>query len=195
VSAGQRDVATEVAEQLQAERMATIEDLGPIPTLWFAAAPLWTRSAAEAARFPKPVSGFIERAVDAGWCKTRGRADPYFWITDDARRDVTDDLRTLLQTGKFQKELAKIAQAIIDVGKRRRTRRPPQPTVPGALRAWAELITSAEPAGVPAILVERAAKAVADYDADHVQELIAACEALTPLVGGTAVPLTAPAGS
>lgn len=186
MSAAPHDVAAEIAEQLQAERMATIEDLGPIPMLWFAAVPLWTRSAAEAAGFPLPVSGFIDRAVDAGWCKTRGRADPYFWITDDARRDATDDLRTLLQAGKFQKEVIRIAQAILGIGKRGRARRPAQPTVPGALRAWAELITSAEPAGVPAILIERAAKAVADYDADQVQELIAACEALTPLVGGTA---------
>jgi hypothetical protein len=186
VNAAPHDVATEVAEQLQAERIATIEELGPIPTLWFAAVPLWTRSAAEAARFPMPVPGFIDRAVDAGWCKTRGRADPYFWIIDDARRDVTDDLRTLLQDGKFQKEVSRIAQAILGIGKRGRARPPAQPTVPGALRAWAELITAAEPAGVPSVLVERAMKAVADYDADRVQELIAACEALTPLVGGTA---------
>jgi hypothetical protein len=185
VSAEPRDVAAEVAEQLQADRMATIKDLGAIPMLWFAAAPLWTRSAAEAARFPMPVAGFIERAVDAGWCKTRGRADPYFWITDDARREVTGDLRTLLRSGQFQKELTKVAQAVAGIGKRRLARRPEPLTVPGALRAWAELITSAEPARIPDILVERAGKAVADYDGDYVQELIAACTALTPLVGGT----------
>jgi hypothetical protein len=183
LTAAAPDPAAEVEKQIQAERVAAIGRIGVIPTLWLAAVPLWSRISAESAGFPVPdIPGFIEQALDAGWCKTRGRVNPYFWITDEARRDVIGDLSTLLKAGQLQRAVAEVAEAVIRAGSRDRASRGTPPEIPGGLRTWADLVAAAEPARIPALLVERAAKAVADYDSDLVQELDAACEALAPLV-------------
>ena len=54
MTAPSAEFAAQVAEAIQAERAARIDNLGLEATLWLAAAPLWTMSAATAASFPAP---------------------------------------------------------------------------------------------------------------------------------------------
>ena len=73
MTAPSAEFAAQVAEAIQAERAARIDNLGLEATLWLAAAPLWTMSAATAASFPAPdILNFVKRARDVGWCETRG---------------------------------------------------------------------------------------------------------------------------
>ncbi len=123
--------STGLAEAIRAERSATIDRLGNEPTLWLAAAPLWSRDVAEAARFPTGPAGsvgeFVRLACAAGWCDTRGDLDGEdadelrFWMPDEARRDVLALLAT--RPGADLKGAAtRIAVHVADLGMRVRER-------------------------------------------------------------------------
>ena len=61
------DFLDRLTDAIRAERAAVLGRLGAAPVLWLAVAPLWTRTAAEAAGFPAPsVTEFVRQARDAG---------------------------------------------------------------------------------------------------------------------------------
>jgi hypothetical protein len=170
-------------------RKTTVESLGVRSTLWLAAAPLWTRSAAENAGFPlqagKTVTDFVRDACDAGWCETRGSlqvdgpTELRFWMPDEVRRDVLDVVRER-PGGDLQivREAQRVATGVASSSH--------QADLPGALRAWAELCVNVQREKVPGQLTERVLEAVRDGDLGRAQELVAAGEALEPVVAGEA---------
>ena len=89
------DLRARVEEALRDRRIATADELGATAALWLAATPVWTRSTAEAARFPvDSVTNFVQRASEVGWCETRGSPrgrgtrELRFWMPDAVRREV-----------------------------------------------------------------------------------------------------------
>jgi hypothetical protein len=178
-----------VAAAVRARRAASIEDLGRDGTLWLAAAPLWTRGAAQAASFPVPsVIDFVRRARDIGWCETRGslrgEGSPglRFWMPDEVRPSVLD----LLGQGGNRQRLAADARLIADrIGQQvplRGARTRAETEVPDALRYWARLLSQSAP---DLALVEEVAQAVDNEDLVAAQQLVTAGEALAPLLAGS----------
>lgn len=173
----------------RAQRMAIVDDLGEPCTLWLAAAPLWTRSAAETTGFPvrgRTVTDFVQQARAAGWCKTRGslRADGptelRFWMPDEVRRDVLDTIR--VRTGGDMRTVQSRAREVaISVVRHAEEAKPP-----GALLAWAKLCVEAEPDDFPGRLLDRVRDAVGADDLGGAQELVNAGKALNAVVEGTA---------
>jgi hypothetical protein len=178
-----------VAAAVRARRAASIADLGRDGTLWLAAAPLWTRGAAQAASFPVPsVIEFVRRARDIGWCETRGslrgEGSPglRFWMPDEVRPSVLD----LLGQGGNRQRLAVdarlIADRIADQVPLRGEESRPGAEVPDALRYWAGLLSQSAP---DIALVEEVARAVDNEDLVAAQQLVTAGEALVPLLAGS----------
>lgn len=169
-----------LADAILAEQAATVSELGIVPTLWLAAAPLWTRSAAEACSFPaQPVTEFVAKARRAGWCETRGslegdRAlDLRFWMPDQLRRGVIDVLRQWLDTVEMAHEAIRIAERLTAL---------PEDGVPDTLRDWAVLMVADDPGQE---LVDRVATAVGHGDLAAAQSLFAAGQSVAPLLAGT----------
>jgi hypothetical protein len=183
------EVAVQVAAAVRAQRLDAIEHLGREGTLWLAVAPLWTRQAAQAARFPVPsVIDFVRQASDIGWCETRGslRGEGApglrFWMRDEVRHDVLD----LLSQGDSRQRLISEATLIagrIETSEPRPGAEPGTGTnVPDALRYWAQLLSQPTPA---VALVDRAAQAVDADDLPCARQLVTAGGALEPLLAGT----------
>ena len=191
--------ATELAEAIRAERSATIDRLGREPTLWLAAAPLWSRDVAEAARFPAGAAGsvseFVRLACAAGWCDIRGDLtgedgeELRFWMPDEARRDVLELLaqRPGADLRRVAGRIASSVNALTDVSAASATQssvsQAPDVSVPSALRDWAELMADKAP---ELALVERVRLAVEAEDLGGAQQLVMAGEAIAPLLAGTA---------
>jgi hypothetical protein len=171
-------LANDLAEAIRAERSATIDKLGREPTLWLAAAPLWTRYAAEATGFPAAsVLEFVNQARDVGWCETRGSrlsrsaGELQFWLRDEVRREVIDILSRRDGTELVRRQAKEIAERVASA----------TTTLPATLRVWAELMSQAVPERA---LVERVRLAVEADDLSHAQQLVTAGEALAPLLAG-----------
>ena len=170
----------DLAQAIRAQRSATVDELGSEPTLWLAAAPLWTRNAAEASGFPAgSVAEFVDHARDVGWCESRGSrrnqgsGDLQFWIPDEARRDVIDVLSQREGTDRLRREVKGIAKRVTSTGT----------TLPAALQDWAELM--GQPAPEKA-LIDRVRRAVEADDLGHAQQLVVVGETLAPLLAGAA---------
>jgi len=191
VSAPNAEFPALVAEAVQAERAAAMEDLGRDATLWLAAVPLWTRGAAEAARFPAPsVIEFVKRARDVGWCETRGSlrgqraANLRFWMPNAVRRDVVDLLSRLEGAEPLVREATKIAELITSLGRATGTGdERDEIALPGTLLGWAGLMMAEAP---DLALVDRVRQAVQARDLSGAQHLVAAGDALAALLAGTA---------
>ena len=180
----------DVDRAIRKRRMDIVRDLGERCTLWLAAPPLWTRSAAETTGFPverdESVTDFVRRARAAGWCKTRGslRADGptelRFWMPDEVRRDVLDTMRELARGDMrtVQSNARDVATSVV--------RHAGEVDLPGPLRAWAELCAEAEPDDIPTRLLDRVQEAVRVHDLGGAQELVNAGKALNAVVEGTA---------
>jgi hypothetical protein len=171
-------LANDLAEAIRAERSATIDKLGREPTLWLAAAPLWTRYAAEATGFPTAsVIEFVNQARDVGWCETRGSrlsqssGELQFWLRDEVRREVIDILSRRDGTELLRRQAKEIAERVASA----------TTPLPATLRVWAELMSQAVPERA---LVERVRLAVEADDLSHAQQLVTAGEALAPLLAG-----------
>jgi hypothetical protein len=188
VTVAPEQLRAEVEESVRADRAATIEELGWKPVLWLAAPPLWAEVIARAVQFPAPdLPRFIKRARDAGWCKVRGAAgsaDRLFWIPDEMRRDVIDTIRDRVGSRVLEEEAIRVANLVASACSRL-----PEDDVPGALRSWAELLTQAgsDLTQVPPALVDRVSQAINQRDLAGAQDLVAAGEALAPVVAGPAV--------
>jgi hypothetical protein len=200
VTTAPRDLQALVEETLRGRRIATAQELGMTATLWLAAAPVWTRSAAEAAGFPvESVPDFVRRAGEAGWCETRGSArgqgsrELRFWMPDAVRREVIGAV--ISQVG-YESAAELVTRIAIDLAPR--VRLPgalPGIQSPGSLRAWTDLAGHASPgerAGRLNVtsaadrLVEQARNAVEAGDIVLAQDLADAGEAVAAIFGGTA---------
>ena len=187
MTAPSAEFAAQVAEAIQAERAARIDNLGLEATLWLAAAPLWTMSAATAASFPAPdILDFVKRARDVGWCETRGSlrgegaGELLFWMPDEHRRAVLDVLRSQLRVERrLISQAERIAERVAMLWLVAST---VDATVPPALRAWAELVRSGAP---DRALVAGTRQAVEAGDLSGAQDLVAAGEALAAVLGGS----------
>jgi len=183
MTAPSAEFAAQVADAVQAERAARIESLGRDATLWLAAAPLWTRSAAKAAGFPvRDILDFVKRARDMGWCETRGSlrdgaaGELRFWMPDEHRRPVLD----LLQDEEFLDRTAlSMAQRVVMLSREPGTG---DTAVPGALQSWFRLVQSKKR---DQELVDQTRRAVEDGDLSGAQDLVSAGAALAALLGGT----------
>ena len=196
MSAAPDQVLTEVQAAFQdavRNRLrGVLDELGVEPTLWLAVPPLWTRDLALAAGFPvRDLLGFVRRARGLGWCKTRGplvaddSVELHFWMPDEVRREVIDVLSKLSPTGRLraESEADVIAHRLAGLGIG--SARPSVANVPGALGSWVTLMTLTAPR-VPRALVRMMERAVTDRDLGAAQYLVAAGEALAPVIGGTA---------
>src|SRR5579863_10536357 len=216
--AAPEELRAEVEAAISGRLLATIDELDEDAVLWLAAPPLWTRGAAEAAGFPaRPVIDFVRRARDAGWCKARGPlldnapSDLVFWMPDEVRRAVVDVLRGRLGGQRFTEDHRQVAERVDQVATTLTSGSSPGPAgeeLPGALAAWAELMTRlpllrswpttsaaegrpARPSGVRVVtdpgtgLLIRTQQAVADRDLGRAQDLVAAGEAIAGVLGGT----------
>jgi len=186
MTAPNAELAAQVAEAIQAERAARIDSLGPEATLWLAAVPLWTMSAATAASFPAPdILDFVKRARDLGWCETRGSlrgegtGELLFWMPDEHRRAVLDVLRLRLRLERRLLSWAeRIAKRVAMLWLEAST---VEATVPPALRDWAELVRSG---AFDLALVDRTRLAVEAGNLSGAQDLVSAGEALAAMLGG-----------
>ena len=179
MTAPNAEFADQVAGAVRAERAARIDTLGREATLWLAAVPLWTLSAAKAAGFPvADILDFVKRARDAGWCETRGSlrgqgtGDLRFWMPNEARRTVLGLLIELDGKQKVQAEATSIATHVTALSG--------TAELPGALEYWAGLMRG-EP---DLMLVIQARQAVEAGDLSAAQQLVAAGEALAALQAG-----------
>ena len=189
MSAPNAEFIAQVAEVVRAERTAKVESLGRQATLWLAAVPLWTASAATAAGFPAPsVLDFVRRARDAGWCETRGSlrdqgvSELRFWMPDEHRRAILDLLIMRDGEERVVAEVKRIAERVPGQSKLTRKVGEDDIVLPGALRYWAGLLLAPEP---DQALVEQARKAVEAQDLSGAQELVSAGAALAALLAGT----------
>jgi hypothetical protein len=179
MTAPNAEFAAQVAGAVRAERAGRIDTLGREATLWLAAVPLWTLSAAKAAGFPAAdILDFVKRARDAGWCETRGSlhgqgtGDLRFWMPNEARRTVLGLLIELDGKQQVQAEATSIATHVTALSG--------TAELPGALEYWAELMRG-EP---DLIIVIQARQAVEAGDLSAAQQLVAAGEALVALQAG-----------
>jgi hypothetical protein len=169
-----------LADAIAAEQAATVSELGIGPTLWLAAAPLWTRSAAEACGFPaQPLTEFIAKARRVGWCETRGSllsgrsGELRFWMPDQLRRGVIDVLGQWLDTVEMTHMAISIAERLMAL---------PADIIPDTLRDWAELMIADYPGQQ---LVDRVGAAVGRGDVAAAQSLFAAGQSVAPLLATT----------
>jgi hypothetical protein len=189
-----------VEKALRDRRIATADELGATATLWLAAAPVWTRSAAEAVSFPvESVTDFVRRACEAGWCETRGSArgqgsrELRFWMPDAVRREV---IGAVISRVGYESAAQEVTGIAIDLAPRLMLRAQfPDVQSPGALRAWTDLVghvNAGERVGrlnvvsAATRLVEQAQQAVEAGDLALAQDLVEAGEALAAVFGGTA---------
>ncbi|MGH3166237.1 MAG: hypothetical protein ACRDN0_10145, partial [Trebonia sp.] len=181
MTAPNAELAARVDAAVRARREALIGQLGHDAVLWLALVPLWTRAAAEAAGFPaRSVAEFVQRARDAGWCETRGSLRDggapglRFWMPEDLRRDLVDQLRR--HSGAAAREIAaRVGRITQDSGA----------VVPGALQAWASLLILESTRTPALLLVDNVRVAVDRQDLGAAQEYVSAGEALAALLGGT----------
>ncbi|HLJ98652.1 MAG TPA: hypothetical protein VKU39_01960, partial [Streptosporangiaceae bacterium] len=168
-----------LADAILAEQATIAYELGIKPTLWLAAAPLWTTSVAEACGFPAPVSEFVEKARRAGWCDTRGSVlsgrsgELRFWMPDQLRNGVIDVLRRWLDSVEMAHEAISIAERLTAL---------PEGIMPDTLRDWAGLMIAEYPGQE---LVDRVAAAVRSGDVAAAQSLFAAGQSVAPLLATT----------
>lgn len=139
MTAPSAEFAAQVAEAVDAERVARIDSIGRQSTIWLAAAPLWTLSAAKAAGFPEgDIFDFVKRARDAGWCETRGSlregaaGELRFWMPDEVRRTVLGLLMELNGREEVQAQAKGIAARVNALSG--------TAELPGALQYWADLM-------------------------------------------------------
>ncbi len=190
-------MTAELSDSLRSRRAATIDRLGREATIWLAVAPLWTRDVAVAAGTarwavaagtPWPdITGFIEQAHAAGWCEIRGSLSDeepggvLFWMPDALRHDVLEIL-TGQEGPSLISKAVDIAERVL-AAQELRSERADIGALPGALRRWAFLLTQPAP---DQALVGSVRVAVDDGDLGGAQQLVAAGEALAPLLAGTA---------
>ena len=216
---GLDEVPPGVEAAIRGRVLATADELGPEAVLWLAAPPLWTLGIAQAAGFPaSPLIEFVRRACDAGWGKARGPLagdappDLVFWMPAEARRAAMDELRirhgsTWIEQGqrRVAVSVAQVTGAVTAYSAHGPPAAPPWDEVPGALVAWAELMTagsrpstrssyaessSSADLGVAAdasrLLFDWTQEAVASGDLSRAQDLVAAGEAIAGVLAGPA---------
>ena len=205
MTAAPGSLRAEVETAIRDRRLTTVARLGPDAVLWLAAPPLWSLEAAQAARFPvESLPTFVQLACDAGWCKVRGSllddapADLLFWMPDEVRREVMDLLRdqavdssvsSASGPGPLVKDVRRVAERVRGVMSADEVLGGPETEIPGALRVWANLMTAHRTDvqdEVPRDLVEYARLTVADRALGAAQDLVAAGEAIAPVLAGAA---------
>ena len=205
MTAAAGSLRAEVETAIRDRRLTTVDRLGPDAALWLAAPPLWSVEAARAASFPvESVSQFVQLACDVGWCKVRGSllddapADLLFWMPDEVRREVMDLLRDQAMTtpassaagpGTLVQDVLRVAERVRGVMSADEVLGGPETEIPGALRVWANLMTGHRADvqdEVPRGLVEYARLTVAERALGTAQDVVAAGEAIAPVLAGAA---------
>jgi hypothetical protein len=205
VSAAPEMLRAEVETAIRDRRLTTVERLGRDAVVWLAAPPLWSVEAALAAGFPvESVRTFVQVACDAGWCKVRGSlldyapADLLFWMPDEVRREVMDLLRDQAVAssvssgsgpGPLVQDVLRVAERVRGVLAADEVLGGPEAEIPGALRVWANLMTGHRADvqdEVPGALVEYARLTVAERALGAAQDIVAAGEAIAPVLAGAA---------
>jgi hypothetical protein len=205
VTAAPETLRAEVETAIRDRRLTTVERLGRDAVVWLAAPPLWSVEAAQAAGFPvESVRTFVQAACDAGWCKVRGSlldyapADLIFWMPDEVRREVMDLLRDQATAssvssasgpGPLVQDVLRVAERVRGVLSADEVLGGPETEIPGALRAWTNLMSGHRADvqdEVPRALVEYARLTVADRALGAAQDIVAAGEAIAPVLAGAA---------
>jgi hypothetical protein len=203
VTSAPETLRAEVETAIRDRRLTTVERLGRDAVVWLAAPPLWSVEAAQAASFPvESISQFVQLACDAGWCKVRGSlldnapADLLFWMPDEVRREVMDLLRDRTIASSFSsasgpeplvQDVLRVAERVRGVLSADEVLGGPETEIPGALRVWANLMTGHRALvqdEVPRALVEYARLTVAERALGAAQDVVAAGEAIAPVLAG-----------
>jgi hypothetical protein len=118
-----------------------------------------------------------------------------FWMPDEVRREVIDILRDRVGPERLAADAAVVAGQVRRQAEQPGSAQSPGPLaledeLPGALLAWAALMASAgqprERDWIATALVDRTQQAVAAGDFGQAQDLVAAGEAIAPVLAGTA---------
>jgi hypothetical protein len=195
MTAPSAEFAAQVEGAVQAERAARIESLGRDATLWLAAAPLWTLSAAKAAQFPAAdILDFVKRARDAGWCQTRGSlrdegaGELRFWMPNEVRRTVLGSMIRQRGGNPVIDDSLAVAFRVAGLSDETGSARRSHIDLPRALRDWAGLLWDGSgllhEQDMAQALVDWTRGAVEDGDLSGAQDLVSAGEALAALLGG-----------
>ena len=205
MTAAPETLRAEVETAIRDRRLSTVERLGRDAVVWLAAPPLWSVEVARAAGFPvESVRTFVQVACDVGWCKVRGSlldyapADLLFWMPDEVRREVMDLLRDQAMAssvgsasgpGPLVQDVLRVAERVRGVMSADEVLGGPETEIPGALRVWANLMTGHRANvqdEVPRALVEYARLTVAERALGAAQDIVAAGEAIAPVLAGAA---------